>query len=111
MATGRKQLMATRTTEQYRLHAYVCGRSCIKRSSYEGVVNYRTIFNGCPTECRYAVVSYWDIVRHEERVAVFDMDATVKRPGVSLSIEPGPPIEYYNTVDAAIMATALLYEE
>lgn len=103
--------MATKMPSQYRLHAYVCGRQCVRRMSYMGTVDYRTIFNQCPLNCRYAVVSMWDIVRHEERVAVFDMDATRQWIGNPLKIEPGPPIEYYSTIDAAIMASALLYED
>ena len=104
--------MASKMPSQYRLHAYICGRQCIERMSYMGTVDYRTIFNQCPLNCRYAIVSMWDIVMHEERVAVFDMDTTRTSYGNnSLEIEPGPPIEYYSTVDAAIMATALLYED
>ena len=104
--------MASRVHGQYKLYAYVCGRQCVRRTHYEGVVTYRVIFNSCPTDCRYAVVSFYDVVRHEDRFAVFDMDATRRGVGNPLDIEPGPlDIEYYSTIDAAIMATALLYED
>lgn len=103
--------MATISREdQYTLHAYVCGRSCVRHTSYLGTITYQSMFNNCPQDCRYAVASFFDPSVFKPRVVVFDMNSTLRAPDC-ITVIPGPPIEFFDTVDAAIMATALLYED
>jgi hypothetical protein len=94
---------------QYKLLAYVCGRSCVVYPDNIGTVDYTRIFVQRPSGCRYAVVEIWSIAKHAGEVLVFDLYDTLD-PGGSKLTAPDP-VGTYDDVDTAIMATAMLYED
>lgn len=94
---------------QYKLLAYVCGRSCVVRPDNIGTVDYTRVFIQRPDGCRYAVVEVWNIAKHAGEVLVFDLYQTID-PGNSRLVAP-EPIRTCDDVDTAIMATAMLYED
>lgn len=94
----------THQLPRYTLHAYVCGRSCVKWSQHVGQVTFRQIFVERPDGCRYAVAS--DV---PERVVVWDLYET------TMTLKYGPaepnPVHQGDDVDAAVMATAMMYDD
>lgn len=106
--------MATRTFGRYKMHAYVCGQACVKRASPPiSSCDFHTIWIQRPEDCRYAVVSEWDVVEHRDRFIVFDLfEAGVDwgGKGTGKAIEP-VPTTMTDDLDAAIMATSLLYDD
>jgi hypothetical protein len=101
--------MASRA-EQYTLHAYVCGNACLQTPDVDGTVSFSMIYVKRPDNCRYAIVSRYDVDRHDDEVMVWDLfDAWENiRTG---DITPPEPVRRAASVDAAIMATFLLYDE
>lgn len=101
--------MATRA-EQFRLHAYVCGNACLQTPDVDGTMSFNMIFVKRPDNCRYAIVTRYSVDKHDDEVMVWDMFDAMEniRTGV---ISPPDPVRVAGTVDAAIMATFLLYDE
>jgi hypothetical protein len=96
--------------QQYRPHAYVCGKACVKRIGDDvGTVAFSWIYQRRPIDCRYAVAGTWSGVAHSEAVHVFDLYNVMKNFDGSLIVPA--PIATHSDVDAAIMETAMLYEE
>lgn len=95
---------------RYVLYAYVCGAGCVQMADVEGTVTFTQIFMKRPSECRYAVVGYWDVVEHKERVLVWDMfDSRINTTGSK--VFPPLPVRVCDDVDQAIMATLMLYDQ
>lgn len=91
--------------EQYQLHAYVCAPGCVHWTEWMGTVSFRWIYMSRPNDCRYAVASKWN-----EQVLVWDLYSVEKFTATDELITPDP-MRVHESVDAAIMATALLYDE
>ncbi len=95
---------------QYRLHAYVCAKNCVHYQDAMGTVTFKWIYQNRPDNCRYAVADYYAVDKHKPIVVVWDMhNVTLRMP--TLEPLPPPPISKHEDVDAAIMATALRYDE
>jgi hypothetical protein len=95
---------------QYRLHAFVCGTSCVKHYDMMGTVPFSWVWQHRPDNCRYAVAGHYDSQVREDRVIVWDLHTVVTKPPLFEPIEPDP-VATHTTVDAAIMATAMLYND
>ena len=52
----------------YELQAYVCGRSCVKPSPFEGWATFTQIFQNRPSDCRFAVVRRVPLRSHDGTV-------------------------------------------
>lgn len=90
---------------QYRVHAYICGRTCVQHVEQMGTVPFSWVWQHRPGDCRYAVASEW---RPNEVVIVWDLyQVQMLMPDLK-PIAP-EPITEYGDVDAAIMATAMTY--
>lgn len=100
----------TLTSSQYRLHAYVCGEGCVKWSDQISTVSYDWIYMNRPAECRYAVAGQWSVPKHGEEVVVWDLFDTQQRMVRGhLTLIPPKPMFEVDDLDAAIMATNMLY--
>lgn len=91
---------------RYVLHAYVCGRSCVKLTSHLGAMTFHQIFVERPGDCRYAVAEapagffmVWDLLGIQEfRIN----DGGFRAPR---------PVRETRDIDSAIVATAMLYDQ
>lgn len=97
------------TRAQYKLLAYVCGRSCVVYPDNIGTVDYTRIFIQRPSGCRYAIVETYSVAKHSAEVLVFDLYQTLDPAGSKLA--PPDPVGRHDDVDTAVMATAMLYED
>lgn len=97
------------TKGQYRLHAYVCGNACLRTVESMGTMSFPMIFIKRPDNCRYAVVSRWDVVTHNDQVLVWDLYDAREKVKTGEVVEPDP-IWVGDSVDAAIMATFMTYD-
>jgi len=97
--------------EQYRLHAYVCGSACVQPVENMGTMTFTMIFVRRPYDCRYAVVSKWSVEKHEDEVFVFDLYEAQEALKGGQHVTPPPPMHKGDCVDAAIMATQLVYQD
>lgn len=98
-----------RRVEQYQLIAYICGNACVRYADAIGTMDFTRVFTGRPDDCRYAVVTCWNIKQHAEEVLVYDLYATTKTR--SDKLVPPKPMWRGDCIDAAIMATCMRYEE
>lgn len=96
------------TRAQYKLLAYVCGRSCVIYPDNIGTVTYNRIFIQRPSNCRYAIVEVWSLSKHAAEVLVFDLYQTYEQAD---QLIPPTPVGTHDDADTAIMATAMLYED
>lgn len=96
--------------EQYRLHAYVCGNACVKNVDNMGTVSFTHVFTNRPYDCRYAVVSQWNVAKHATDVLVWDLYETTEKLS-SGKLVPPQPVNVFDDVDAAIMATSMTYKD
>lgn len=98
------------TEVYYRAHAYVCGNACVQRVDNDvGTVTFSWIYQHRPMGCRYAVAGYYSAAAHAEQVVVWDLfNVMHKLDGTFITPEP---IAHHDTVDAAIMATAMRYNK
>lgn len=94
----------------YRIHAYVCGQACVRLMENMGTVDFVWLFMNRPNDCRYAVVSQWNVARHAEDFLVFDMYEAQESLKSGKLVAP-PPLRTEVDADTAIMATAMLYED
>lgn len=95
--------------KQYRLHAYVCGPDCVIRPEIAGTVSFDYVLLNRPNECRYAVAGSWDTRKHSESVLVWDLyNVNMNRLGRFVTPKP---VRTYADVDAAVMATGMLYDD
>jgi hypothetical protein len=95
--------------KQYKLHAYVCGPDCVVRPNIKGTVSFNYVLLNRPNECRYAVAGTWDTRKHGERVVVWDLyNVDMNRLGNFVTPKP---VWVHDDVDAAVMATGMLYDE
>lgn len=101
--------MAT-SDSKYRLHAYVCGNACLQTVESMGTMSFTMIFLKRPADCRYAVVSQWNIATHSDQVLVWDLYDTREKIKSGKLIEP-EPVYIGDSVDAAIMATFMTYDK
>ena len=98
--------------EQYRLHAYVCRPGCVQWQDTVGTVTFEWIYLNRPEECRYAVAASWSIPKHGEEIVVWDLfDTMVTKARGHLTLVPPKPKFNVDDLDAAVMATSLLYSE
>lgn len=95
--------------EHYRIHAYVCGQACVREMDMMGTVSFGWVFTNRPDDCRYAVLSHYDVATHADVVEVYDLFAAGFSRATGLV--PPAPIRICDNVDTAIMATSMLYEE
>jgi hypothetical protein len=101
--------MATRA-EQFRLHAYVCGNACLQTPDVDGTVSFTMIYMKRPDNCRYAIVSRYSVDKHDDEVMVWDLFDAMENIRTG-NILPPDPVRTADSVDAAIMATFMLYED
>ncbi len=94
---------------QFKLLAYVCGSSCVVYPDNIGTVNFTRIFLQRPNDCRYAIVSLYNVADHKEDVMVFDLYETMERGDSKL--EAPQPVKCCDDLDGAIMATLMLYRD
>jgi hypothetical protein len=92
------------------LHAYVCGNACVQPVDNMGTVTFTWLFLHRPADCRYAIVSQWDVKAHADKVLVFDLYETQENIKSGRLVTPAP-VRVCDSIDAAIMATTLLYED
>jgi hypothetical protein len=101
--------MASALQAEFRLHAYVCSVTCVKRSGDPPpTVNFAQIYLQRPIDCRYAVAGIWNCGR--ERYYVFDLFEVKKNSDNGELLTPMPRL-VHDDLDAAIMATVLLYNK
>lgn len=94
----------------FQLHAYVCSQTCVKRVNHDPppTVNFAQIYLQRPPDCRYAVAGIW--VCGTDRFYVFDLFEVKTRGHGGELITPMPRL-VHDDLDAAIMATVLLYDK
>lgn len=98
--------------QQYRLHAYVCGPGCVQWSHSIGTVSFEWIYLNRPMDCRYAVAGSWSVPKHGEEIIVWDLfDTHISKAKGRLTLVPPKPRFEVDDLDAAVMATSLLYNE
>lgn len=88
----------------YLLHAYVCGEGCVKWNDNIGMVTFSRVFVDRPNNCRFAVAE-----EKPERVIVWDL-YNVEQTVRSGKLVTPQPFGVHTTVDAAVMATQMLYD-
>jgi hypothetical protein len=94
-----------------RLQAFVCGVTCVRRANGKPpTATFTQIYQQRPADCRYAVVSQWSMAQHVDAYFTFDLLNVEKHRDTGEVIEPKPRIAHYD-LDAAIMATVLLYNK
>lgn len=96
--------------EQYKLHAYVCGNACLQQVDNEGTISFTMAFMKRPADCRYAIVTRYNIDIHAEEVIVWDLYEAMENLKTG-KLEPPDPVRVCDSLDAAIMATFMLYED
>lgn len=102
---------AYRSGRAYRLYAYVCSVTCVKRTDRDPppTATFTQIYQQRPADCRYAVASIWDYATGD-RFYVFDLFSVKKNVTTNELIVPIPRL-VHDDLDAAIMATVLLYNK
>lgn len=108
MATVTTVPLDTGRGDRYRIYAYV-GHGSVRRATLLGSVSFTWIFQNRPKDCRYAVAGQWMVDRHAERFVVWDLYKVMVSPIADVHA-PRPRL-IHDDLDAAIMATAMLYEE
>jgi len=106
-----REFAAYRNGRVFRLCAYVCSQTCVKRAASDPppTASFAQIYQSRPRDCRYAVVAMWDVARYADRFYVFDLFNVKKTPKNELVV-PRPRL-VHDHLDAAIMATVLLYNK
>jgi hypothetical protein len=96
-------------SDRYVLQAYVASGS-VKRLTPISTVTFTQVYQGRTQEYRYAVAGQWDVAEHAWRYLVWDLfDAMLQDPFNQL-IPPAPRLTHTD-LDAAIMATVMLYND
>jgi hypothetical protein len=96
---------------EFRLYAYVCSVTCVKRSGDPPpTVNFAQVYLKRPPDCRYAIVGKWNYPTHGDRYYVFDLFEVKKNNDNGELLTPMPRL-VHDDLDAAIMATVLLYNK
>jgi hypothetical protein len=96
--------------EQFKLHAYVCGNACLQTPDVDGTMSFQMVFLKRPENCRYAIVTHYNIEQHGDEVLVWDLYEAMENLRTG-AIVPPEPVRKCESVDAAIMATFMLYED
>lgn len=103
-----------RRGETYRCHAYVCSVTCVRRTDRDPPpsATFAQIYQQRPADCRYAVVGYWapSPSTSSEKFLVWDLFNVLKNDSTGAVIIPKPRL-MLDDLDAAIMATVLLYNK
>lgn len=103
--------ITVKAPQQYRLHAYICGPGCVRWADSLGTVSFDWIYLNRPTECRYAIAGKWSLAKHGEEVVVWDLfDATRTMVKGHWKLHPPKPKFEVDDLDAAVMATSMLYD-
>jgi hypothetical protein len=107
--------MATAEAEafnEYRVYAYVCSVTCVRRVDQDPPpsATFTQIYRLRPADCRYAVVGVWDFNLNSDRFIVWDLFNVLKNPATGNLAMPRPRLQHTD-LDAAIMATVLLYNK
>jgi hypothetical protein len=89
--------------KHYLLHAYVCGESCVRWSNDIGWVTFSQVYRDRPNNCRFAVAE-----EKPDQIIVWDLFDVMQTPSYRL-ITP-EPFGLHTTIDAAVMATQMLYD-
>lgn len=90
--------------ERMILKAYVCGQNCVKWREFEGSSVFDEIYVRRPDDCRYAVVEI------DEQIYVIDLfDTRAEHRGGRRLLTRGKTTPY-GSLDAAVMATTLGYD-
>ena len=96
--------------DRFTLHAYVCGSACVKTLPVEGTVTFGWVYRNRPDNCRYAVVRQplgdylvWDLYNAVHPAPQWGAGSVQLRiPKTRLT---------HTDLDAALVATLMLYEE
>lgn len=91
---------------RYTLHGYVCGPGCWHPTSVQGTVTFEYVYMNRPSPCRYAVASSYGAINP---VIVWDLFQTKR--DAQWRLYPPEPVRVGDSIDAAIVATEMLYEE
>jgi hypothetical protein len=97
-------------SEQVKLHAYVCGNACLQKVDNEGTMSFTMVFMKRPADCRYAIVTRYNIATHTDEVVVWDLFEAQENLRTG-KLMPPAPARVCDSIDAAIMATFMLYED
>jgi hypothetical protein len=72
-------------------------------------MSFKRIYQNRPNHARYAIAGNYSVEMHADRYVAWDLFDVKKNPSDNELIEPAPTL-VHNDVDAAIMATLMLYE-
>jgi hypothetical protein len=97
-------------SEQVKLHAYVCGNACLQTVDNEGTMSFVMVYMKRPADCRYAIVTRYNVVTHLDEVVVWDLFEAQENLKTGRLIPPTPRL-VCDSIDAAVMATFMLYED
>lgn len=102
---------AYRRGDLYRCHAFVCGVTCVRRTDRDPppTATFQQIYQQRPADCRYVIVGVWMPPLGLERYYAFDL-FEVKKDQFNVLVIPKPRLTH-DDLDAAIMATVLLYNK
>lgn len=95
--------------ERYHIHAYVRPGGVCTRKSMQAQVTFNWLYQNRPDGCRYAVASDWDAGAHARRYLVFDLFHVMRDDQTNRLVTP-TPVRMCADLDAAVMATVLLYQ-
>lgn len=93
---------------QYRIRAWVSPDGYHPPPT-DSTVTFKWIYQNRPNGPRYAVGSYWNVEHHRDHFLVWDLFNVMRDPGSGHVVEPHPTLTHHD-LDAAVMATVLLYE-
>lgn len=98
-------------SDRYQLHAYVASGKVIRRTP-SSTATFTQVYQLRLSDYRYAVVSQWDCAEHSWRYLVWDLFNVKKWVGDygETLITPAPRLTHTD-LDAAIMATVMLYND
>jgi hypothetical protein len=96
--------------EQFKLHAYICGNACMQHVDVDGTLSFMMLFMRRPAECRYAVVSHYNVAQHADEVLVFDLYEAQENLKTGALVAPEPMFRG-DCVDAAVMQTFMTYRD
>lgn len=98
--------------ERLRLWAFICSHTCVKRMDGDPppTATFAQIYQQRPPDCRYAILSRWDLVNHFDCYYAVDLFEVKRDLNTNELITP-PSRLRHDDLDAIIMATVLLYNK
>lgn len=88
--------------------AYVADGEVRKLDGERGSITFNAVYQGRPPEYRYAILRWWSLPEWIWKYGAFDM-FHVKRNQDGTVYTPPVPVLVHDSLDAAILATVLLY--